>query len=683
MKFKLNKYLLLSLFFIVLFSSQKSFSQCFQIESILVAACSPVTPASEGYNEMVRFKVGNVAINTSNMSVDWPSNNWQGLIKNATTAAKVTTLNAAIDAAGGCGNLIEPTAGVLPANASVILVSSYQMDTNSNSFGALAEDTYIIFQNNANVTAGHFANYNSTPGLRTLEISFGTSCIDIVTYERSNLVNQAGTSPTSDDNGKGATVLFTSAGVPTYVNYGCSAPVPPFTVDAGLATMSACAGTTISLNGTALGQQSVSWSATSGTFSASSNLNTNYTIPNAAAGQTIVLTLTATNSCGATITDTINLTVTNSVTPTFSIANTLCPGSTAPTLPTTSSNGIAGTWNPSVIDNTTSGSYIFTPNPGQCATSFTFNVTVSSSITPTFSIANTLCSGSTAPTLPTTSTNGIVGTWNPSVINNTTNGSYVFTPNSGQCATSFTLNVTVSSSITPTFSIANTLCSGSSAPTLPTTSTNGIVGTWNPSVINNTTNGSYVFTPNTGQCATSFTLDVTVSSFEIENVQNCENGEFIVSVSPLNDSFNPDTVTYLWKNNSGVVVGMNENKLNITQLMNTTPIVFPATYEVTISDNSGCSATASIIVYGAFCKIPKGISPNNDGDNDSFDLTGLGVDEIFIYNRYGTEVYNKRNYTNEWNGKSEKGDELPSATYFYVLHKNNKEIVTGWVFVIR
>ena len=683
MKFKLNKYLLLSLFFIVLFSSQKSFSQCFQIESILVAACSPVTPASEGYNEMVRFKVGNVAINTSNMSVDWPSNNWQGLIKNATTAAKVTTLNAAIDAAGGCGNLIEPTAGVLPANASVILVSSYQMDTNSNSFGALAEDTYIIFQNNANVTAGHFANYNSTPGLRTLEISFGTSCIDIVTYERSNLVNQAGTSPTSDDNGKGATVLFTSAGVPTYVNYGCSAPVPPFTVDAGLATMSACAGTTISLTGIALGQQSVSWSAPSGTFSASSNLNTNYTIPNTAAGQTIVLTLTATNSCGATITDTINLTVTNSVTPTFSIANTLCQGSTAPTLPTTSTNGIVGTWNPSLINNTTSGSYVFTPNAGQCATSFTFNVTVSSSITPTFSIATTICSGSTAPTLPTTSSNGIAGTWNPSVINNTTNGSYVFTPNTGQCATSFTLNVTVSNSITPTFSIANTLCSGTVAPTLPTTSTNGIVGTWNPSVINNTTNGSYVFTPNTGQCATSFTLDITVSSFEMDIVQNCENGEFIVTVLPLNNSYNPDTVTYMWKNSSGVVVGMNENKLNITQLMNTTTIVFPATYEVTVSDNSGCSATESIIVYGAFCKIPKGISPNNDGDNDEFDLTGLGVDEIFIYNRYGSEVYNKRNYTNEWNGKSEKGDELPSATYFYVLHKNNKEIVTGWVFVIR
>ncbi|MDD3004139.1 gliding motility-associated C-terminal domain-containing protein [Flavobacterium sp.] len=750
MKFKLNNYLLLSLFFIVLFSSQKSFSQCIQIESILVAACSPATPQSEGYNEMVRFKVGATAINTSNMSVDWPANNWQGLIKNATTAAKVATLNAAIDAAGGCGNLIEPTAGVLPANATVILVTSYLMNTDSNTFGALAEDTYIIFQNNWNVTGGHFANYNSIPGLRTLEISFGASCIDIVTYERSNLVNQAGTSPTSDENGKGATVLFTPAGVPTYVNYGCSAPIPPFTVDAGLATMSACAGTTIALTGTALGQQSVSWSASSGTFSASSNLNTNYTIPNTAAGQTIVLTLTATNSCGATITDTINLSVTNSTIPTFSIANTLCAGSTAPILPTTSANGIVGTWSPSVVSNTADGIYVFTPDANQCATAFTLNVTVTNLITPLFSISNSLCTGATAPILPTTSTNGIVGTWSPSVVSNTADGTYVFTPNANQCAVPFTLNITVGATITPvftidnsicngatapvlpttssngivgvwspavvdnsstanyvftpnagqcavsflititvtdlilpTFTLENTICSGSNAPVLPVTSDNGISGTWNPSIVDNTNDGSYIFTPNNGQCADEFVLNVTITSFEVEKIQGCKNGEFIISVAPLNNSFDSNNVTYTWKNSANTVVGMNENQLNISQLMNAGTIQFPATYNVTISDNAGCSTNVDIVVQGAFCNIPKGISPNNDGDNDSFDLTGMGIKELFIYNRYGTEIYNKRNYTNEWNGQSNDGHELPSGTYFYVIYKNNNETNTGWVYITR
>jgi hypothetical protein len=171
---------------------------------------------------MFRFKVGNVAQNTSNLSVNWPSNTWQGLIQNAVTAAKVADLNADIDAAGGCGNLLEPVGGVLPANAPVILVTSYLMDADSNSFGALAEDTYILFQNNPSATGGHFGNYNATPGLRTLTMSFGGACSDTVTYQRASLSNAVG-----------ATVLFTPAGVASYVNYGCAAPVPPFTVDAG------------------------------------------------------------------------------------------------------------------------------------------------------------------------------------------------------------------------------------------------------------------------------------------------------------------------------------------------------------------------------------------------------------------------------------------------------------------
>ena len=234
----------------------------------------------------------------------------------------------------------------------------------------------------------------------------------------------------------------------------------------------------------------------------------------------------------------------------------------------------------------------------------------------------------------------------------------------------------------PTFSIANTLCSGSTAPVLPTTSSNGILGTWNPSTINSTTSGNYIFTPNAGQCASEFSIEITVTNFQIEFVQNCKLGEFIVTVLPLNSSFDPENVTYLWKDNAGNVVGMNENRLNITQIMDNST-AFPATFEVTVSNNQGCSVTSEVIVYGAFCKIPKGISPNNDGDNDYFDLTGLGVEEIYIYNRYGTEIYHKKKYTNEWNGKSDNGDELPSGTYFYMIRKNTNENITGWVYILK
>jgi gliding motility-associated-like protein len=227
---------------------------------------------------------------------------------------------------------------------------------------------------------------------------------------------------------------------------------------------------------------------------------------------------TFTPTAGLCATTTIfTVTVNPNMIPVFSFGTSLniCSGGTVPTLPNISDNGITGTWSPSVVSNTTSGVYTFTPTAGLCATSITFTVTVAPNITPTFSFGTslTICEGGTVPTLPTTSTNGITGTWSPAVVSNTTSGVYTFTPTSGLCATTATFTVTVNPNITPTFAFgtAISICFGGNAPLLPTTSTNGITGTWSPSVVSNTTSGVYTFTPTAGLCATTTTLTVTVN----------------------------------------------------------------------------------------------------------------------------------------------------------------------------
>jgi len=140
------------LFVLLSFSiTQKSFSQCFEIESILVDACSPNNPSNdEGLNEMVRFKVGTTSINmnTTPLNVTWPNaaNSWLGLVQNGTTASRVASLNADIIAAGGCGQILEPTGGILPAGATVILVTSQNFSTTFNSFGSLTGTIYMIFK---------------------------------------------------------------------------------------------------------------------------------------------------------------------------------------------------------------------------------------------------------------------------------------------------------------------------------------------------------------------------------------------------------------------------------------------------------------------------------------------------------------------------------------------------------
>ena len=327
MKFFKSLPLLFSLF---LFQNV-SFSQCFQIESILVDACNNGvgSTADEGLNEMFRIKIGAAPLNTSNFTVNWPAQTWLGLIQNTTTATVVAQLNANIIAAGGCGQILEPIGGVLPANATVIVVASYDLDIALNSFSNLTSTIYMIFQNNPSRLGGHFANYNPTPSTRTLKVNFGSTCSDTVTYERSNLINIFGASGGTESENNGATVNFTPSGTPSYVNNGCTAPVPPFTVDAGTTPVAVCAGQTISLAGNAQGQTSVLWTDSSGSFS--NILTPTYTIPNSAvSGSTITLTLTATNACGATISDTILLNIggsTLSLTSTTGTDNqTICAG---------------------------------------------------------------------------------------------------------------------------------------------------------------------------------------------------------------------------------------------------------------------------------------------------------------------------------------------------------------------
>jgi gliding motility-associated-like protein len=488
--------------FLLIFSSSNVFSQCFEIQSILVDACGPL----EGRNEMVRFKVGNASLNINDLAVIWPNNSWQGIVQNSTTATVVAQLNADIVAAGGCGQILEPPGGILPANATAILVTSYLMVTNDNSFGPLSENIYMIFQN-ATTSTGHFANQSILPpNNRTLVMNFVGSCSDTVIYDKSQLIDINGNKAPGD----GATVNYTPDGTASYTNNGCKAPVPPFTVDAGPATLTACAGSTITLNGTAVGQQSVAWSSSSGNFSSPTTTATNFTIPAGAGGTTIALTLQATNSCGLLISDVINLSVTTNITPDFATTMNLCSTDTAPTLATTSPNGITGTWNPAVINTTASANYIFTPNAGQCGTTASLAVTINSATIPDFATTLTLCSSDTAPTLALTSPNGITGTWNPAVISTTTSGNYTFTPTAGQCAAATTLAVTITPQTIPDFATILTLCSSDTAPTLALTSPNGITGTWNPAVIN-TTSGNYTFTPTAGQCATNTTLAVTIT----------------------------------------------------------------------------------------------------------------------------------------------------------------------------
>ncbi|WP_294823375.1 fibronectin type III domain-containing protein [uncultured Flavobacterium sp.] len=185
--------------------------------------------------------------------------------------------------------------------------------------------------------------------------------------------------------------------------------------------------------------------------------------------------------------------------------------------------------------------------------------------------------------------------------------------------------------------------------------------------------------PGTPDCpSVSASVQVTVTSIPVVAVlQGCEGQSYMLEATfDMDDIYTVDTVDFVWTNSAGTVIGSSEK----------VEVATPGTYHLVVipQANGECMLELDVPVTDTACDVPRGISPNNDNLNDRFDLTVLDVKKLGIFNRYGQEVYSYGNgYTNQWEGQSSGGDELPTGTYFYMIERNNGETKTGWVYVNR
>ncbi|MDP2160485.1 MAG: gliding motility-associated C-terminal domain-containing protein [Flavobacterium sp.] len=106
-------------------------------------------------------------------------------------------------------------------------------------------------------------------------------------------------------------------------------------------------------------------------------------------------------------------------------------------------------------------------------------------------------------------------------------------------------------------------------------------------------------------------------------------------------------------------------------------------YEVTVTDSLGCSDSLNVEITNTNCTIPKGVSPNGDNLNDTFDLSNFDVLKVKIFNRYGMVVFEMNNYVNQWHGQDYNGNLLPTATYYYLIYFTDGSHKTGWVYLSR
>jgi gliding motility-associated-like protein len=82
--------------------------------------------------------------------------------------------------------------------------------------------------------------------------------------------------------------------------------------------------------------------------------------------------------------------------------------------------------------------------------------------------------------------------------------------------------------------------------------------------------------------------------------------------------------------------------------------------------------------------IPNIMTPNGDGDNDTFDVTSIGrypKSTCQIYNRWGNLVFEDLDYNGSWNA-----DGAPDGVYYYVVGVNKNsgmEYFTGDLTIVR
>ncbi|MBL7940713.1 MAG: gliding motility-associated C-terminal domain-containing protein [Flavobacteriales bacterium] len=168
--------------------------------------------------------------------------------------------------------------------------------------------------------------------------------------------------------------------------------------------------------------------------------------------------------------------------------------------------------------------------------------------------------------------------------------------------------------------------------------------------------GDYGITVTEGVCEGQGTVVVESAPMHapIPDVLTCT--EASVMLSP---SFTAQQV--LWSN------GAQTPSITVTQ---------QGSYWFDAIDGFGCSVTDTVTVIIApggegAAVVPNVFTPNGDGMNDTFQVTGLAIDRFSmeIYDRWGKKMYETSSLAKGWNGGLDNatGSPVPDGTYYYIV----------------
>ncbi|OMP80840.1 hypothetical protein BW716_02185 [[Flexibacter] sp. ATCC 35208] len=205
----------------------------------------------------------------------------------------------------------------------------------------------------------------------------------------------------------------------------------------------------------------------------------------------------------------------------------------------------------------------------------------------------------------------------------------------------------------------------------------------------------YIYTRNTGS--------VTISQVQI-NVVVPSGTTYTQGYDGATHPLNTETQTVYWTVSNLVAGAISYVRYTVTAdedltaysaITSTATVNNGDTIKNTMNcdpNESGCEGktVTSITVQGGKpgLFVSNVVTPNGDGKNDYFYIRNLDEypdSKLYIFNRWGAQIYYSNNYQNDW-----KGTGLAEGTYFYriELHNTTGGVDTyttykGWVMIIR
>ena len=113
---------------------------------------------------------------------------------------------------------------------------------------------------------------------------------------------------------------------------------------------------------------------------------------------------------------------------------------------------------------------------------------------------------------------------------------------------------------------------------------------------------------------------------------------------------------------------------------------------LTASDDLDCQNSSTQIINVAASLLfysPNVFSPNGDGINDNFNVSVVGQEdfELFIFDRWGKQLFTTKDPNEGWNGTYPNGDDVPQDVYMYKVFMSNtgvgEKVEKGRVSIIK